>query len=72
MSGEPVDEIVLAAVGLVRDDNDVPSLREQGILLSLLGEELLDRSEHNPARCDLEELLQLVPGLGLNGSLPQE
>ena len=71
MSGEPVNEVVLAAVGLVRDDNDVPPRREQGILLSPLGEELLDHCEHISARRYLEEFLQLVPGLGLDGSLPQ-
>ena len=61
MAGEAVDEVVLAAVGLVRDHDDVPAVREDRVLVALLvGEELLDRREHHAARADRELLAQVL------------
>ena len=50
---EAVDEVVLAAVRLVGDDDDVAPLGERGVCVALvLRVELLDRREHHMARCD--------------------
>ena len=55
MLREAVDEVVLAAVGLVGDDDDVPTVREHGVLVALLlGEELLDCGEDDAACLDGE------------------
>ena len=53
VAGEAVDEVVLAAVGLVGDDDDVASLREGGMGIALLfGEEFLDGGEDHAAGVD--------------------
>ena len=51
---EAVDEVVLAAVRLVGDDDDVAPVAEQRVLLARLGQELLDRGEDHAAGGDLE------------------
>jgi hypothetical protein len=52
VAGETVDEVILAPVGLVRDDNNVPPLGEYGMPVALfLREELLDRREDDTAGC---------------------
>jgi hypothetical protein len=48
MAGEAVDEVVLAAVGLVGDHDDVAPGRQHGVAVALLGRhELLDGREHD-------------------------
>jgi hypothetical protein len=42
VAGEAVDEVVLAAMGLVRDDDDAPAgevapVRKHGVAVALLG-----------------------------------
>ena len=47
---EAVDEVVLAAVRLVGDDDDVAPLRQRGVRVApVLRVELLDRGEHHAA-----------------------
>ena len=51
VAGEAVDEVVLAAVRLVGDDDDVAPVREHRVAVALLlGEELLDGGEDDAAR----------------------
>ena len=64
--GKAVDEVVLAPVGLVRDDDNVPPVREQRVLVALLfGEELLDRREYHASRLDGELPSEVCPGSSL-------
>ena len=71
--GEAVDEVVLAAVRLVGDDDDVAAVGERRVPVALLlGEELLDRGEDHAARSDRQELAQVRAGLGLHRRLAQQ
>ena len=73
MAGEAVDEVVLAAVGLVGDDDDVAPVREHGIVVAHLGgHELLDRREDDSSAGDAELLAQVGPLGGLDGILAQQ
>ena len=73
MAGEAVDEVVLAAVGLVGDDDDVAPLREGGMGIALLfGEELLDGGEDHAAGVDRELVAQVGAALRLGRRLAQE
>ncbi len=72
VAGEPVDEVVLAAVRLVGDDDDVPAVAQGGQPLALLGKELLDGREHHAAAGDLQELAQALAVGGLHGRLAEE
>ena len=73
VAGEAVDEVVLAAVRLVGDDDDVPAHRKQRMPVALLfGEELLDRGEHDTARLDGQPGPQVGAAAGLDGRLPQQ
>ena len=68
-----VDEIVLAAMRLVGDDDDVAPLRQQGVHVTpLFGEELLNCREHNAAHIDCEPGTQIRPGLRLHRHLPKK
>jgi hypothetical protein len=50
-AGPAVDEIVLAAVRFVGDDDDIPALAQAGHPLSPLGQKFLDCGEdHSSAR----------------------
>ena len=79
--GEAVDEVVLAAVGLVGDHHDVATVREDRVAVALLlGEELLDRREddapepHPPfERASLHWFLdgQLTLGIDVPGRRPR-
>jgi len=70
---EAVDEVVLAAVRFVRDDHDVAPLGEHRVPVALgLGQEFLDRGEHDPARLHRELLPEVRPALGLDRRLAQE
>jgi hypothetical protein len=70
VAGEAVDEVVLAAVGLVGDDDDVAPVRKHGVAVARLGgHELLDRREDD-ASADYAELLAQVGAVGgLDGIL---
>ena len=73
MSGEAVDEVVLAAVGLVGDDDDVAPLREYRVAVALLpGEELLDRGEDHAAGGDLQLFAQVRAIRRLHRRLAQQ
>ena len=73
VAGEAVDEVVLAAVCLVGDDDHVAPPREEGMPVALLfGEEFLDGGEHHAARIDREPGPEVGAALGLNGRLTQE
>ena len=53
VAGEAVDEVVLAAVGLVGDDDDVAPIREGGVGIALFfGKEFLDGGEDHAAGVD--------------------
>jgi hypothetical protein len=61
VAGEAVDEVVLAAVGLVGDDDDVAPVREHGVAVAQLGgHELLDGREDDATAGDAELLAQIV------------
>ena len=48
MAGEACNETVLAAVGFVGDDDDVPAVGQERMGISfLIREELLDGGEHH-------------------------
>ena len=73
VAGEAVDELVLAAVGLVGDDDDVAPVREQRVAVApLVGEELLDGREHDAARLDGELAAQVGAALRLGRRLTQK
>ena len=73
VAGEPVDEVVLAAVGLVGDDHDVVPLRQRGVGVALLlGVELLDRGEHHAPGVHRELAAQVGPVLRLHRRLAQQ
>ena len=73
MAGEAVDEVVLAAVGLVGDDDDVAPVREHGVAVARLGgHELLDGREDDATTADAEPLAQVGPISGLDGILAQQ
>ena len=70
---EAVDEVVLAAVRLVGDDDDVAPVREHRMpVASLLGEELLDGREHHAAGGDGELRAQIGAVGGLHRRLAQQ
>ena len=65
---------ILAAVGLVGDEDDVAAVREEGILLLVitLGRELLDGGKDHASRGHLEERLVDFPVLGLDRGLAEQ
>ena len=70
---EAVDEVVLAAVGLVGDHDDVAPVREDRVPVALLfREELLDRREDHAARRNCELGAQIAAVRRLHGILAQE
>ncbi len=73
MAGIAVDEVVLAPVGLIGNDDDVAALgkRRVGIAL-LLGEELLDGGEHHTSRVNRELGAQIRPAYRLCRGLAQQ
>ena len=73
MPCKPVHEVVLAAMRLVGNDDDVAPLREQRMPVAfLVGKELLDRREHDAARLDREPRAQVGAALDLRRRLPQQ
>ena len=72
MPREPVDEIVLTAVRLVRNHHNVPTLRQRRLLPApALRKELLNRRENHPARRPPQPRPQIRPTLRLLRPLPQ-
>ena len=70
---EAVDEVVLAAVRLVGDDDDVAPLRQRGVRVApVLRVEFLDRGEHHAARGDRQLLAQVGAALGLRRRLSEQ
>ena len=69
----PVDKVVLAAVGFVSNDHDVTALgkRRVGVAL-LLGKELLDSGEHHASRVNRELGAQIRPACRLHRRLAQQ
>ena len=73
VAGEAVDEVVLAAVRLVGDDDDVAPVGEHRVAVALLlGEELLDGGEHHAAGGDRELGAQVGAVGGLHRRLAQQ
>jgi len=73
MPRKAVDEIVLAAVRLIGDDDNVPALRQYRVTVaSLLGQEFLDRREHDAAPRDPQFVAQIGAALGLYRVLAQQ
>ena len=71
VAGEAVDEVVLAAVGLVGDDDDVAPVRKHGgAVPGLSGHELLDRREDDSTAADAELLARDGP-VGGHERFPQ-
>ena len=76
MAGEAVDEVVLAAVGLVGDDDDAPAgevapVRKHGVAVAHLGgHELLDRREDDASAADAK-LLARIGAVGGHERFPQ-
>jgi hypothetical protein len=71
--GEAVDEVVLAPVRLVGDHHDVVAVRQDRLAVSpLLGEELLNRGEHDPAARHPQLLAQVGPARHVDGRLAQQ
>ncbi|EXI72987.1 MAG: hypothetical protein AW07_02919 [Candidatus Accumulibacter sp. SK-11] len=68
-----VDEVILAAMRLVGDHDDVPPVGEHRVAVALLfREELVDGGEHHPALCHAQQLAQVRPTLGLHRRLAQQ
>ena len=71
--GVPVDKVVLAPVGLIGYDHDVPPVGKDGVGVSLLlREELLDGGEHHSADVHGEFTAEVGPALRLGWVLPEE
>ncbi len=71
--GESLDEAVLASVGLIGDDDDVPPVGEPGKGVPLLlRQELLDRGEDNAAGGPRQVAAELCPIFHLDRSLAQQ
>jgi hypothetical protein len=71
--GEAVNEIVLAPVRFVGNDDDVAPVGQQRMLAALfIGKEFLDGGEHHAAAGDVEQLAQMFPALRLNRYLAEQ
>ena len=71
--GITVDEVVLAAVRLVGDHDDVPPVRKHGVPVPLLlGEKLLDRGKDHSAGLHGQQLTEMGPAFRLNRRLSQK
>ena len=73
VAGKTVNEIVLAAVGLVGDDDDVAAFAQQGIGVSLqVREEFLNGGKDDPARGHRQEFFEFGAVGRLHGRLAQQ
>ena len=71
--GEAVNEIVLAAVRFIGDDDDVAPVGKQRMLAAFfIGKEFLNRGEHHPAGSGLKEVPKLGTVLSLGRGLAQQ
>src|SRR5207249_7578475 len=73
MPRKAINEIVLAAMRLVSNDDDIPAVREHRVPVPrLLREELLNRREHNAAGCYRQLGAQIGTVDGLHRRLTQQ
>src|SRR5690606_7495467 len=71
--GKAVDEIILAAMGFVGNDDDVPALAQQRVLAQwLVGQEFLDGGKDYAARGDAEQAFEAIPASCLDGRLADD
>src|SRR5439155_10740811 len=71
--GEAVNEIVLAAMRFVGDDDDIAPVGKQRMLAAFfVGKEFLTGGEHHAAAGDVEQLAQMLPALRLDWYLAQQ
>ena len=74
VSRQAIDQIVLAAVRFIRDDDDVAAIRQGDEVPSgnsRSDSKLVNRGEYNAATRPIQQLPQLVAPLGLDRRLPQ-
>jgi hypothetical protein len=70
---EAIDEIILATMRFVRDDDDVSPIGQQRMLGSFFGwEKFLDRCEDHAATRNLKQLLQMLVAFRLHRFLPEQ
>ncbi len=73
MPGKAIDEIVLTAMRLVGDNNDIAPLRQQRVAVAFVfRQKLLDGGKNNTAGSNLQQLPQIGPSSCLNRSLAQQ
>ena len=73
VAGVPVDEVVLAAMGLIGDDHDVTPLGEGRVRVAFLfGEEFLNGREDDSGDVHRELVAEVGPALSLRGRLAEE
>jgi hypothetical protein len=70
--GQAVNQVVLAAVGFVGDDDDVATVAQPGHLLALVGQEFLDGGEHHATARHCQQLAQALAAFGLHGRLAKD
>lgn len=72
MAGIAIDEVVLAAVRFVGDDDDIPAIGQDRMPIALLfRHELVDGREHHTACLHRQDLAQVGARLSLRWRLPQ-
>ena len=68
-----VNKVVLAAVRLVGDDDDVAPVGQERVPVAFLfGEEFLDGGEYHAPGCDIQLVAQVSPVFGLHRRLAQQ
>lgn len=73
MPGKAVDEIVLASVRFVSDDDDVPPVGKHGVLIAFLfRQEFLNGRENDAAGVDLKFPSEVGPAFRLHGRLAKQ
>jgi len=73
MSGEAVDEVVLAPVGLIGNHHNIPTRRQHGVVVPFFfGEELLDGREDHAARLNGELRPEIRSALSLHRRLTEQ
>ncbi len=66
-------EAILAAMGFIRHDDHVPTIRQhREAFLAAFGREFLHRREDDAARCARQQALQVFPAFGLFGILSEQ
>jgi hypothetical protein len=73
MSREPIDKVILSAVRLVGDDDDIAPRAQNGIPISLfLGKEFLNGCKNHSTGLNSKLFAQIGPTLDLDRWLPQK